>query len=248
MIVGDSFSCRLAGAWCDVSSPMAKWQTGSGIVCNVTIRGPHGSGGTGNASIFRGFSRVPAFFSNREGYLTLTARSRGLVCSSCRVWSQVYKHHGSNLRWSLWTVRSGWDGPQVPSWNKKKQKKKQPVEVTQRRNNHMAVFRQTQPQRPTCKRQNKQIKTTDTSACKQPAAVPERSLLSWLDHPGTEITHTPHWQLRKATLMLSPLFIQRCFFSTFLQVHWGRPGISTPDKVEGPRGAVGMGTGTKIEL
>lgn len=123
MIVGDSFSCRLAGAWCDVSSPMVKWQTGSGIVCNVTIRGPHGSSGSGNASIFRGFSRVPAFFSNREGYLTLTARSRGLVCSSCRVWSQVYKHHGSNLRWSVWTVRSGWDGPQVPSWNIKHKQK-----------------------------------------------------------------------------------------------------------------------------
>lgn len=67
MIVGDSFSRRLAGAGCDVSSPMVKCQTGSGIVCNVTIRGPHGGGGSGNASIFRGFSRVPAFFSNREG-------------------------------------------------------------------------------------------------------------------------------------------------------------------------------------
>lgn len=85
MIVGDSFSCRLAGTGCDGSSPMVTWQTGSGIVCNGTIRGPHGSGGSGNASIFRGFSRVPAFFSNREGYLTLTACSRVLVCSGCQL-------------------------------------------------------------------------------------------------------------------------------------------------------------------
>lgn len=123
MIVGNSFSCRLAGAWCDVMSLMVKWQTGSGIVCNMTIRGPHGSGGSGNASIFRGFSRVPAFFSNREGYLTLTARSRVLVCSSCQLWSQVFKHRSnsnSNLRWSLWTVHFGWDGAHFPSWNRKK--------------------------------------------------------------------------------------------------------------------------------
>lgn len=123
MTVGDSFSGRLAGAWSDVSSPMVKWQTGSGVVCYMTIRGPHGSGGTGNASIFRGFSRVTAFFSNREGYLTLAARSRVLVCSSCQVLSQVYKHHGSNLGWSVWTVHFGWDEAHVPSWNRKTKKK-----------------------------------------------------------------------------------------------------------------------------
>lgn len=42
--------------------------------------------------------------------------------------------------------------------------------------------------------------------------------------------------------MQSPLFIQHCFLLTFLQLHWGRPGISTPDKVEGPQGAVGTAT------
>lgn len=48
-----------------------------GFICNMTIKGPHGSG-DGNTSIFRGLSRVPAFFRDLERYLTLKARSQGI--------------------------------------------------------------------------------------------------------------------------------------------------------------------------
>ena len=56
---------------------MARKQTGQGFMCNMTIKGPHGSSG-GNTSIFRGLSHVPAFFRNVERYLTLKAPSRGI--------------------------------------------------------------------------------------------------------------------------------------------------------------------------
>lgn len=56
---------------------IAKKQTGQGLMCNMTIKGPHRSS-DGNSSIFRGLSRVPAFFRNLERYLTLKARSKGI--------------------------------------------------------------------------------------------------------------------------------------------------------------------------
>lgn len=62
---------------CDVNASIARKQTGQGFMCNMTIKGPHGSS-DGNTSIFRGLSRVPAFFRNLERYLTLKARSQGI--------------------------------------------------------------------------------------------------------------------------------------------------------------------------
>lgn len=61
---------------CDVNATIALKQTGQGFMCNMTIKGPHG-----NTSIFRGLSRVPAFFRNLERYLTLKARSQGISVS-----------------------------------------------------------------------------------------------------------------------------------------------------------------------
>lgn len=74
--LGHFFFVHIGGGWvCDVS--VARKQTGQGFMCNMTIKGPHGSSG-GDASIFRGISRVPAFFRDVERYLTLKARTRGI--------------------------------------------------------------------------------------------------------------------------------------------------------------------------
>lgn len=61
-----------------MKAAIARKQAGQGFMCDTTIKGPHGSC-DGNTSIFRGLSRVPAFFSNPESYLTPKARSQG-VC------------------------------------------------------------------------------------------------------------------------------------------------------------------------
>lgn len=63
-----------------MNETIAQQQTGQGFMCNMTIKRPHGSS-DGNTSIFRGLSRVPAFFSNLERYLTLKARSQGISVS-----------------------------------------------------------------------------------------------------------------------------------------------------------------------
>lgn len=73
--LGLFFFMRIGVGVCDVS--VARKQTGQGFMCNMTIKGPHGSS-DGNASIFRGFSRVPAFFRDVERYLTLKARNQGI--------------------------------------------------------------------------------------------------------------------------------------------------------------------------
>lgn len=52
-------------------------QPGQGFMCNVTIKGPHGTS-DGYTSIFRGLSHVPAFFRDVEQYLTLNARSQDI--------------------------------------------------------------------------------------------------------------------------------------------------------------------------
>lgn len=63
-----------------VNAMIAQKQTGQGFMCNMTIKGPHGSS-DGNTSIFRGLSHVPAFFKNLERYLTLKARAQGISVS-----------------------------------------------------------------------------------------------------------------------------------------------------------------------
>lgn len=71
---------QIGGGACDVKVMIAQKQTGQGFMCNMTIKGPHGSS-DGNASIFRGLSHVPAFFRNLERYLTLKVRSQGISMS-----------------------------------------------------------------------------------------------------------------------------------------------------------------------
>lgn len=44
---------------------IAQKHTGQGFLSNLTIKGPHGSSDA-NTSIFRGLSRVHAFFRNLE--------------------------------------------------------------------------------------------------------------------------------------------------------------------------------------
>lgn len=62
-------------------------------MCNITIKGPHGSS-NGTTSIFRGFSHVPAFFRDLQRYLTLRARSQGIsvlfVWVCCRMYGGIW--------------------------------------------------------------------------------------------------------------------------------------------------------------
>lgn len=73
------FSCRFADG---------KAANGVGQRVKRDNQRTRGSGGGFTAAIFRGFSRVPAFFSNREGYLTL---------SQVSALSPVQEHHASHL-------------------------------------------------------------------------------------------------------------------------------------------------------
>lgn len=62
---------------CDVSVMIAQKQTGQGFMCNMTIKGPHGST-DGYTSIFRGLSHGPAFFRDVERHLTPKACSQSI--------------------------------------------------------------------------------------------------------------------------------------------------------------------------
>ena len=72
---------RIGGQVCDVDVMIAQKHTGQGFLSNLTMKGPQGSSDA-NTSIFRGLSRVHAFFRNLE---TLPDTESQLLRNKCVV-------------------------------------------------------------------------------------------------------------------------------------------------------------------